>query len=1209
MSIETVLEARLRAKDEGLVGQLNNAERAATGVTNAMGTTATAGTRLTSATAGVAASQQDLAQTATRTTTALGNETRALDAATGAAARKRAGMQQLGFQAQDFFVQVGGGTSILTAFSQQASQATGALALMGQGGTATTGIMGRFVGLMGGPFGIALGVAIPLAALLAQKLFDNAEAAGAAEAGANGLASAQSVLGQVFDTVSGKLKTQNELLIINARLQAISLRADAAKAEANANSVTNSILQPGNINSAQLYGQFVGSQQYGADPKKFSSVMANRNQLSMIAEGVGSGRIKRADAVKMTESIDFKDTGFDQAEVVAAFRDGAVAELNRRAADLIDKSLDSGQLAKEFRTSGPKGKTGRTGSGGANALANFGESAEEKIARIADGYNPAPRGLDKAFTDLRALDGLISDLGKRKPPSFEKLIGEAGKAREAVMAGLAAPLDTIQQRLVPLPEGVVKAQAAIEELDGVIAVLSERKPPNWEELVARAKDLKVVAAETVNGPLNDMIRASREQREQQLLILAGREREAEVLARIQQLTRSQGPLSAAQRQDVERMVAAEERINDLMIKRQDVLSIYSASIGELRGALEDLFSGGGSGNFLKNTEQMVKRLQGRLTVETLFGDSLRQLEKGIRGKSPLDREIEDLAREVDDLESEAGRSASALKLFTDALAGATADINRATVPGAVGQGAKSFLGLFNGARDAAAAEGDIVVNGSRSRPIGGTLMREQTDFLVKLTGGIVNPLTAKLDEIFGSKFFGKLGPAVSGGVAGLLTAGPVGGVLGALKELPGMPDKLKGVLGSAFDGAQTGTIVAGLGKALGLRTSTLGGQIGGAIGGAIPIPGMDIVGSVLGSVVGGLFKKKPKGSSIITSADEGGFSVTGNKAGVRENLSIASSSVQAGLSSIAEALGATLGSFRVSIGSYKDNFRVSASGSSAVGDKKFAKRAGSDLLYEGKDGEAAIVAALRNAIADGAVLGISGAMQRALQSTPDVEKAVREALKVREIEEILGGLGGTLERQFREFEGQAKERVRIATQYGFDVSKIEARNAEDRAKMVEQILSSRVGSLQTLLQDLKFGDLFEGSAAERRDKLLTEISSAKSDAEKGVDGAADRLADLSRQLVESSRDAYGTAGGEYAADRSGAISTAEAIIAAENERIRVAQQATVDTSKAMQTQNQLTNETNDILAEIRAQLAQGNGGGGSTVFTPRFAVERDVYLR
>lgn len=1195
MSIETVLEARLRAKDEGLVGQLNNAERAATGVTTAMGATAAAGTRLTSATAGVAASQQDLAASANRSVVALANETRALDTATGAAARKRAGMQQLGFQAQDFFVQLGTGTPFMTAFSQQASQATGAIALMGGQVDGTSSKAARFAAFMGGPFGVALGVAIPLVALLTAKLFENGEASKEAEAAQESLSKRTSDMATFFDLATGAVVRNSQALIANARLQRLD---DIDKIKESQNDRGRQIRDlvggsmPGEVRFGGTFGNETGRATIvrSGPSDLVRAIDAAKGDQEKIGEAlVAISRSGGANAQRAREILNLRGLATNDSDKL-------------RRLTLEEESLRTKTLADELRKNkpAPRGRTRTGSSGAATALANFGEGADEKIARIMDGYNPAPRGLDKAFADLRALDGLIADLGKRKPPSFEKLIGEAGKAREAVMAGLAAPLDAIQQRLVPLPEGVVKAQAAIEELDGVIAVLSERKPPNWEELVARAKDLKVVAAETVNGPLNDMIRASSEQREQQLLILAGREREAEVLARIQQLTKGQAPLSAAQRQDVERMVAAEERINDLLVKRQDVLSIYSASIGELRGALEDLFSGGGAGNFLKNTEQMVKRLQGRLTVETLFGDSLRQLEKGIRGKSPLDREIEDLAREVDDLESEAGRSASALKLFTDALAGATADINRATVPGAVGQGAKSFLGLFNGARDAAAAEGDIVVNGSRSRPIGGTLMREQTDFLVKLTGGIVNPLTAKLDEIFGSKFFGKLGPAVSGGVAGLLTAGPVGGVLGALKELPGMPDKLKGVLGSAFDGAQTGTIVAGLGKALGLKTSTLGGQIGGAIGGAIPIPGMDIVGSVLGSVVGGLFKKTKRTAATITGVDSDP-TFSGSSKYQAEAGQLAGS-VQDVLKKVADALGGQVGAFNVSIGKSGDSWHVDPTGRGRL------KKSQGGLDF-GDDAQAAVMAAAFDAIGDGGITGLSAKVAQALRSSPDIDKAIREALKVQEVEEIITGLGGALEKQFRAFESQAKERLRIATQYGFDVSKIEARNAEDRAKMVEQILSSRVGSLQTLLQDLKFGDLFEGSAAERRDKLLTEISSAKADAEKGVDGAADRLADLSRQLVESSRDAYGTAGGEYAADRSGAISTAEAIIAAENERIRAAQQATVDTSKAMQTQNQLTNETNDILAEIRAQLAQGNGGGGSIVFTPRFTVERDVDLR
>ena len=1209
MSAQTILEARLRARDDGLVGTLNASEQRAKGAAGGLRDMADAGRTASTATNQVAASDREAARAAREVERARKDQERAARAAARAEqqaaneiakaqSRLRTGQMSLGQQAQDFLIQIQSGTPFFTAFSQQASQATYALGMMGGETDKNSSKLAKFASIMGGPFGIALGVAIPLVSMLAAELFKNADASEAAEAGANGLAAAQSVLGQIFDSVSGKLKTQNELLIINARLQAISLRAEADKAEAAAKAATNRVLNPGNIDGGRMYGEFVQSTQFGADPKRFRDLMTNRNQVRMIVEGVNAGRITRADAVKMTESIDFKDTGFDQAEVVAAFRDGAVAELNRRAADLIDQSLDSGKLAQEFRTKGPKGPKGRSGAGAANALANFGESAAEKIARISDSYNPAPRGLDKAFTDLRAIDGLIADLEKRKPPSFEKLIVEAKGARAAVMDGLATPLDTIQQRLVPLPDGIVKAQAAVEELDGVIAVLSARKPPNWEPLVARAEQLKIVAVELVNGPLTDMLRTSREQWAQQLLILQGREREAEVLARIQDLTRKGVPITAAVRRDIEATVATEERINDLLEKRQDIISVYMSAIGDLRGALEQLFSGGSGGDFLKNTEQLIKRFRGSMAVEAIFGDSLRALEKRVRGKTPLDREIDALAEQIDGLESETGRSSAALKMFTDAVAAATADINRSTARGAIGQGANSFLGVFGQARGAASADAPIVVSGERQSSIGATMMREQNDFLRDLAKAQYEPLAKLFDEYLGGDFFRKLSPVFEGAYAGFFTAGPVGGILGAAKELPGLPDKLKGALGDAFAGAQTGSFVSGVGKSLGLKMSSTGAQIGGAVGSFLPIPGGDIIGSIAGGLLGGLFKKSRSAGAVITGVDD--YTIGGKDTknyGAAEGLA---GSVTGGLQRIAEALDATVGSFYTTIGVRDGDYRVNTRGDSLK-----VKNGARDF---GDDEAGAIAYAIADAIGDGAIKGLSAAMQKALRSSTDIDKAVAEALKVREVEELLGGMGDALKRQFAEFEEQAKERLRIATQYGFDVKKIEERNAEDRAKLVEQILSSRVGSLQTLLDDLKFGDLFEGTAAERRDKLLTEIASAKSDAEKGVDGAADKLADLTRQLVETSRDAYGTAGGEYAADRSNAISTAEKIIAAENERIRAAQQATVDTSKAMQTQNQLTNETNDILSEMRAILRAGgvgalvglSGGGG---------VDRSVDLR
>lgn len=1205
-TVTTILEARLRGRDDGLVGQLNATEREAKNAKGAIDDLAASGNKLSAATGTAARSQQQLATASNQAGAAVAAEGRAHDGALAAMNRRRAALGLAAVTTADLAAKTGASTAALNAERVATDAATAAKARMTAGnaaaatgivntGTAAVGAaasVSRFAAILSG--GVAFGASFAASAVagLIVKLFEGADAARTAELASSGLGEAQNVLGQIFDLTTGKIKAQNEMLLLNARIMANNLRVEALQAkEKGKDAMADAMGSP--------YMGYLGAFHDIFSPTAARAKRDERVRIADIARRVDAGVLDGAAAAKEARGIDWARAGMSETDFLTGLSDAASGRAKARLADLIDSSLDTGKLASEFRTAGPKGRTSsNSGTAAARALAKFGDSAEEKIQRIADGYNPAPRGLDKAFADLRTLDGLIADLGKRKPPSFEKLIGEAQAAKSAVMEGLGAPLDAIQQRLVPLPDGVVKAQAAVKELDGIIAVLSERKPPNWQELVERAEQLRDVAADTVNGPLNDMLKASREQRAVQLLLLQGREREAEVLARLQQLQRTGLPIKAEQRREVERMVAAEERINDLLDKREDIISIYMASIGDLRGALEDLFSGGSAKDFAQSIGQSIRQMQGRMAVELLFGDSLRALEKKARGQSPLDREIADLAREVDGLESETERSSAALKLFTDALSAATADIHgaRSGTSHALGDG--SFVRVFGGAGSGAAAGADdeIVVTGSRPRPLGGAMMADQTEFLREWTRSVTTPITSKLDEIFGTSFFAKMEQPLAGAVSGFFTAGPAGGILGAVKELPNLPDTMKKKLGDAFEGAQTGTIVAGVSKALGLKMSTTGSQIGGAIGGATGIPGGDIVGSFLGGIVGGLFKKTKSGSATITGVDSNPV-ITGNNSKYRAAAGEAASSVQGVLQQVADALGGEVGSFNVSIGVRKGTYRVDPTGAGRT----------KNMQSYGDDAQAAVMAAAFDAIGDGGIKGLSGAVQRALRSSPDIDKAVKEALKVQEVERIVAGLGGTLESQFREFEAQAKERVRIATQYGFDVTRIEARNAEDRAKLVEQILSSRVGSLQQLLEDMKFGDLFEGTASERRDKLIAEIAVAKADAEKGDDGAADRLAELTRKLVETSRDAYGTAGDEYASDRSNAISTAEAIIAAENERIRQAQQATLDTSKAMQAQVALTNEQNDILSEIRALLRTGgvtavSGGSGSRIEVGRNAL-------
>lgn len=391
----------------------------------------------------------------------------------------------------------------------------------------------------------------------------------------------------------------------------------------------------------------------------------------------------------------------------------------------------------------------------------------------------------------------------------------------------------------------------------------------------------------------------------------------------------------------------------------------------------------------------------------------------------------------------------------------------------------------------------------------------------------------------------------------------------------------KGLAGAAT-GAMTDSLLKPLGKALGFKTSAVGAQIGGAIGSFIPIPGGDIIGSIIGSVVGGLFKKTKKGSSTITNVFDDPNAV-GNFKGQTSALA---SGIQDTLLNIADTLGGGLGNFAVSIGKRKDKFVVDPTGKGRLktGVKKF------------DDEEDAIKFAILDAIKDGAVTGLSDAVKKALQSSDDLERSLREALKVRDLEDLIGGLGNTLSRYFKDFDRQAAERVRLARKYGLDLVAVERINSEERAKLVEQLVISRIGGLTKFRDDMKFGDLFEGDASTRRGALLGEINKVQAQAEAGSDGAADQLADLYRQLIETSKEAFGTAGPELTNDRALAASGVDRVIEMENARIAQAQLYNESALAAANQNNALTNETNDLLARQNAILDRVLGGlfGGSS---------------
>jgi uncharacterized protein YcbK (DUF882 family) len=418
----------------------------------------------------------------------------------------------------------------------------------------------------------------------------------------------------------------------------------------------------------------------------------------------------------------------------------------------------------------------------------------------------------------------------------------------------------------------------------------------------------------------------------------------------------------------------------------------------------------------------------------------------------------------------------------------------------------------------------------------------------------------------------------------------------AIAPLRNTLESALGKLGTSVQGVVQGVAVgAGLGSIggmapglVGAKGSNAGAAIGGILGSLTPLgPLGSIIGGAIGSAIGGALKSTKRGSATVTGLDSP-ISTAGNSSAFKSAASGLAGDVQGMIGQIAEQLGGTVGGFSFSAGIRDGKLRLDKSGRGITKTKKGA-------IDFGQDEAALKAAALADAIADGAVQGLSAAVAAALRSSPDVQKALAEALKVQDLEEYLGGVQGAIGAAFRDFERQAAERRRIAQRYGLDLVEIEKRTGEDRAKMVEEVLKSRTGSLKALLDDLNFGDLFEGSLVDQRQKLLVEIAKAEAEARKGTDGAADQVAQLRRRLLDLSEDAFGTAGGELAADRASSRSAAEEIIRLENERVKAAQDAAIGTNQKLDTSNALANETNDLLAETNAILRSfraGGGGGG-----------------
>lgn len=1052
--------------------------------------------------------------------TALRQNKQALDASGVSLGQARAGYQNFGRQVQDVAVQLQTGANLGTIIGMQGPQIADAVAMMG----------GRFSGLasfLAGPWGAAVFVGTSvLVDHLIPALFDTGDAADEGTSKTYDFTDGLNVLQLTANETADAMKQLANEMRGAIAVQGDFLRQKALIAGQSAADIQGRIAtNQGELSRLERYNAPTVPGLFGLDP------VANR--IKELRQEIAKDRQALEEAQRAAFN---SEIAASQSRVLEGL-DAATAATGRykRAVGELEKQRE--QSLKD-----PVGAS----AGGIYITEEQYQAEFARLTKLKNAEVEAARAADRTTR-------------KRGGNDAEKAARAA--AREASLSEqIARRIGNITDRFSDLPSEVERANSAMRELDKISGDIKGKNLP--ESLLGDVEKARTAVQDSLIRPFNEYLEKARQAAEIDRLLIAGKEDEAEALKVVLALQEQQKDLNDEQLATVLETVRAERLRSEELARQQEMTGNYLDVTRSVRGEIEAILAGQGK---LSNFKTIARQLQAKVWTEQLFGPALRALDEYVKNDT--------FGPAVDTLTGSTERASTAIDDMAKTVKSAIARIDGTPAATAAGTGANTSA---SEAWTKFLADFDEVL----PKPITVTAKRitltnlTPAAYFDEMTRRLTAPLLSKLDETLGIKFFTELQGVLSGAISGYLTAGPAGGILGALKSIPGLSDKMDKKLGVMMKGAETGTMAAGIMKTIGIKTSTTGAQVGGAIGSATGIPGGDIIGSIIGGVIGGMFKKSRSAGAVVTGPDS--YTLGGKD---KKNYDTADSLAGAlinGLQSIADQFGADVGSFYTTIGVRDGDYRVNTSGSS-LKIKNGAKEFDDDQA-------GAIAYAIADAIADGAIKGLSPAIQKALKSSPDLNKAMEEAMKVQDVELAIGGIGAEIEKAFKDFERQAKERLRIATDYGFDVVAIEERNAKDRLKLSEQLLEQQVGSLQALIDEMTSGSLFEGSAVDQRNALLTEIEKVRSAANAGEEGAADKLAQLLEQLNSVSRDAYGTTGG-FADDRAMILDAARETIAKANQRISDAQ-ATSD--PALATTNATLDEIADQSSQTLAELAMSN---------------------
>lgn len=983
----------------------------------------------------------------------------------------------------------------------------------------TTGVMAALGRVMGGPWSIAVMAAITILSSLASHFLESGE-------------EAEKAKNKTYDFSVGL-----DVLALkgNAAADAMKQLEDATKSAIKVQGDFLAVMgQTANASVEALEKRIAETKERVKALSESWSSLSNLNPAVAIWKTVQISQLK--------DQIETDEQALVSAKAAAVNYDLAASQ--RKVTDQLDASAAATDRYNEA----------------------VGRLNARRKATLADPVGTAANGTffsQEAYEaelkkEMQARDKAIEEARKKDRKTRTRTPVDRTAQTENFAQDTGNRIANIADQYANLPSAVEKANKSIRELDGIIGDITRKagqkgvKLINAPELIAAAQAAKDAILANLNKPFEDYMQKQRESAEIDKLTAAGLDDQANALKVILDLKAKQRPLDDAQQAAILKSIENQRKYGLVLRDNRALLQANVQAVQDLRASLNETIANALKGRFsysqvFASIGNSALNIISQRIVENMFGNALRSLE---------DEAGRNFAAAMD-------KGSTSVSSFADTVNAAIARIEGKPAPSSAASGGSANT-------PPSAADGnsgnDIVVVGGKPKAspidLAGTSSfvlqaiglvthsfgTEQTKTLVNVLQPIFNKLEKSLPEALQGAFTGAAASQLILGSGGSSLGGGIGGAIGQ-------------EMGKKFLKSGLETI------------STKLGDFAGPIG--------SVLGGVVGGVLGGLFTPTKAGTTVLTNTSDKA-SVSASTSEVAAGLSTIGTSIQSSLDTIASKFNTSVGDFAVSIGQYKDYYRVSASGSDHIGDKRYPDNAGADVIYDGTDQAQAILIAIQNAIQDGAIKGLSTAVQKALGSSSDVEKAVTEALKVQEVELAIGGVGASMEKSFREEAQTAAERLRIAQQYGFDLVATEKTNAAERLALQKQLLQQQVGSIQDIIDSMTSGDLFEGSAVDQRAAILTKITAARTDVANNVDGASDTLAKLLEQLNTVSKEAYGSTAA-YAADRQLIQDIARDTIASANQQIAAAAAAAASTSSSTSdaTTAQL-DEANDILTRIAA---------------------------